>query len=101
LPPITERAAQPADLNREIGLLDVCAWPYARDQLFLADELAGAFEQRDENIEGTTADLDRLAVLGEQPLHREHAERAERGRRCGGMTDHLRARCHIGVLAIG
>ncbi len=58
-------------------VLDDRARPGASDQLFLADPLAGAFNQRDENVQRPTTEAQRLSVLEQHALSGNQAKRSE------------------------
>jgi len=52
--------------------------PDASYQFFLADHLASALDQKDENVEGAAAEPQRPVALKQKPLLRKEQERAKR-----------------------
>jgi hypothetical protein len=60
---IAERFAQRHNMDPEGGLFDDRAGPRPRDQLFFGDRLAGAFDERNQNIERAATDPQGLAIL--------------------------------------
>src|SRR5260370_6257096 len=83
---IAQGAAQGADLDLQICVFDERLRPGWGYQLFLADNLAGAFDQSGQNGEGPAAQPHRCVALKKQPLRRKEAERNKRDRRliaCG------------------
>jgi hypothetical protein len=62
---VTERLSQGGYVDFKISFLNEDIWPNTRDQIFLADNLAGAFDQARQNFKGATADLDQLIGLHE------------------------------------
>ena len=75
---VAERSAQGTDLNLQVGLFDDGLRPDASYQFFLADHLAGALDQKDENVEGAAAEPHRPVALKQKPLLRKEQERAKR-----------------------
>ena len=57
-------------MNPEIALLNKSIRPNQREQLRLADYLAGALDQSDKNIERTGAELNGHIVAGENATRR-------------------------------
>jgi hypothetical protein len=49
----------------------------ASHELVLADRLAGALNERDQNVQGSAAEAQRYSVLKQHPLSRNQAERSE------------------------
>src|ERR1700687_5275135 len=96
--PIAERAAQCRDVNRKVGGANERVRPDPCDELLFADQLSRAFEQRDEDIESATAEMDRLLCLHEQPLPRQQPEGAEQNQRLGWATDPICNHCHFWLL---
>jgi DNA-binding winged helix-turn-helix (wHTH) protein len=74
---IPERLAQGGDIDPEIGLLDKGSWPDGRDQLLLRNHLPGPAHERNEDVQGTAADLDWLALAQQNALRGNERERAE------------------------
>ena len=77
---VAEGAAQGADLNLQICFFDEGLRPASGYQLFLADHLAGTFDQSGENVEGAAAEPHRLVALEQKPLRGKEPERAKRDR---------------------
>src|SRR6266581_2476686 len=79
---IAQDAAQGADLDLQICFFDERLRPGSGYQLFLADNLAGAFDQSSQNFEGPAAEPHRcLTLKKKQPLRRKQPERTKRDRR--------------------
>ena len=74
---IAKRLAQGGDVDPQSVLLDDRVRPGASDELVLADRLAGAFNQRDENVQRPAAEAQRLSVLEQHALGGNEAKRAE------------------------
>jgi hypothetical protein len=53
---VPERLAQRRDVNPQRSLVNDRIGPGARDQLILADGLAGAFDKRNEDVQGPAAE---------------------------------------------
>jgi hypothetical protein len=64
-------------MNPERIFIDEGVWPDARDQLVLADDFAGAFDQRGQDIERPATEANRLFTLQQQLLRRKKPKRAE------------------------
>ena len=77
---VAEGTAQGADLNLQVRLFDERLRPGASDQFFLADHLAGAFDQSGENVKGAAAEPHWLVALKQKPLLCKEPERAKRDR---------------------
>jgi len=78
--PVTESAAQSADLNLQICLFDESLGPSSGDQLFLGAHLANAFDQSRQDVKGAAAQPYRLLAFQQEPSRRKQAERAKRDR---------------------
>ena len=74
---IAQGAAQGADLDLQVRVFDKGFRPGSGYQFFLADNLAGAFEQRRKDVKGTAAEAHRLVAFKQQALCREKPERAK------------------------
>src|SRR5262249_48045453 len=74
---VAERLAQCRDMDPQGALLDDRVGPGARDQFVLADRLAGAFGQRDQDVQRPAAERQWLFAVEQQPLLREQPERSE------------------------
>src|SRR6185295_13954731 len=75
---VAERSAQGTDLDLQVGLFDEGLRPDARDQFVLADHLAGALDQKGQNVEGAAAEPHRPIALKQKPLVGKEQERAKR-----------------------
>ena len=75
---IPQRLAQIDHVKPQAAFLDDDVGPDFCDQIFLADDFVRGRGQDDQYIEGTGAELDRDAGLGEEPFARQQIERAER-----------------------
>ena len=64
-------------MNPQRALINDRIGPGARYQLILADRLAGAFNQRDENVQRPAAEAQRLSVLEQHALSGNQAKRSE------------------------
>lgn len=53
--PVAESSAQGLDVASKIALFDEPVRPGSRDQFPFVDELRGAFDERDENVERSAA----------------------------------------------
>src|ERR1700758_5029629 len=61
---ITERFAQRRNMDPEGGLFDDRVRSSPRDQLFFRDRLAGALDERNQNVEGSAPEAQGFPVLG-------------------------------------
>jgi hypothetical protein len=77
---VAEGTAQSADLNLQIRFLDERLRPRSGYQFALADHLAGAFDQRSQDLEGAAAEPHGPIALKQEPLRRKQPERAKRDR---------------------
>src|SRR5258708_21516739 len=75
---VAECSAQGTDLDLQVGLLDEGLRPDARDQFVLADHVAGALDQKDENVEGAAAEPHLSVALKQKPLLGKEQELAKR-----------------------
>ena len=57
-------------MDRQIGRLHESVRPHASHKLVLRDQVARPFQQSNEDLEGPTADTNRLVVLQKQAPHR-------------------------------
>jgi hypothetical protein len=57
-------------MDRQIGWLDESVWPHASHELVFRDQVSRPFQQRNEDVEGSAADTNRLVMLQEEPSHR-------------------------------
>lgn len=73
---VAERLAQLSDMNPQADLLDGESGPRVADNLVLGHHLAGTADEQAQNIHCAAAELDRLAVLLQQP--RPQRKRPER-----------------------
>ena len=74
---IAERFAQRRNMDPEGGLFDDRVRPSPGDQLLFRDRLAGALDERNQNIERTAPEAQRFPVLEEHALSRDQPERSE------------------------
>ena len=74
---MAERFAQRRNMDPESGLFDDRVGPSPGNQLFFGDRLAGALDQRNQNIERTASETQRFPVLEERALSRDQPERSE------------------------
>jgi hypothetical protein len=65
---ITESAAQGTDLYLQVRFFDKGLWPGSGDQFLFADYLAGALDERGQDVESTTPEPHRPAALEQEPL---------------------------------
>src|SRR5262249_52652047 len=65
-------------MNAQIPLFDDGIGPHAGDQIFPADGFVGALGQRDQDIQCTASDADRLAILQKQLLRWKQPKWPER-----------------------
>src|SRR6185369_10644258 len=75
---IPERLAECADVHSEIPRPDHQAAPYPRGQFAMADDLAGAIHQHDEDVERAIAEEHRHAIPLEATRGRGQPEWPER-----------------------
>jgi hypothetical protein len=71
------RSAATWTLDPEGGLFDDRTGPRTGDQLFFCDRLAGALDERNQNVERSAADARRVPVLEKRALRRDQPERSE------------------------
>ena len=74
---VAKRLAQRRDMDPERTFVDDRIGPCAGDEPILVDRLAGAFDERDQNIESAAAEAQRLPVIKQRPLSRNQLERSE------------------------
>jgi hypothetical protein len=74
---VAQRLAERADVHLEIGLLDERARPDAREEILLADNLVGALDQRDQDVERPAAEPKGRVALQQHALRRKKPERPE------------------------
>src|SRR6266436_7545314 len=68
---IAQGAAQGADLDLQVRVVDEGTRPGSGFKVILADYLTRAFEQRGQDVKGTAAEAHRLVAFKQQPLCRE------------------------------
>ena len=78
-----ERTAQGRDVDPEIALFDEGVADLS-EELLLAEDLAGAFHQREQQRKRATADRHRTVPLDQKALSLEEAKGAERDLLLGG-----------------
>ena len=74
---IPERFAQRRNMDSQGGLFDDRVGPSPGDQFLFRDRLAGALEERSQNIERAAAEAHRFPVLGQHALRGDQPERSE------------------------
>ncbi len=75
---IAEHPPHGSDMNRKVGRLDEHFRPHPRHQLLLADQLAPALDQCNQDIERTATETQRLFGFKQQPLRWNQVEWAKR-----------------------
>jgi hypothetical protein len=75
---VAERFAQDADVEPQAALIHRDIGPDTLDQVSLANNVAGVFQQYDQYVECTTAQDDRGTRLIKTSLRRHQSKRAER-----------------------
>src|SRR6187402_3547609 len=89
-------------MNPERSLIHDRIRPGASDELFLGDNLAGALDQGDQNIECAAAKANRLLIFQQQALDRKQAKGAKSQRLCTWHVCNIRHLCeppHLMTLA--
>jgi hypothetical protein len=76
-PAVAQRLAQRGDMHPQRPVVDDGIGPSARDQLIPSDDLASAFDKRNEDVEGPAAEAQRSPVLKQLALSGDQAERSE------------------------
>src|SRR4029079_829927 len=77
---VAQATAQSADLNLQIRFLDDRLRPGSVYQFLFADDLAGAFNQSGQDVEGATTEPHWFVALEQQPLLCKEPERPKRDR---------------------
>src|SRR5262245_54146404 len=80
--PITQRATQGRHMNREICRLDKGIRPNPSHQVFLTDQLAAAFKQRNQDLQSTASKGNLLVAIQQEKLRRKQSKRSECRSRC-------------------
>src|SRR5215471_6335655 len=62
VPAVTQRATQRRHMDREVGRLDEDTGPNPSHQVLLADQLAAAFKQSDQDFQSATSEMHRLVA---------------------------------------
>jgi hypothetical protein len=75
--PVSERFAEAGDMDTEVSLLHNHIRPDSRDQLLAGDDFSSPFDQSDQDIKRTTAQLKRLVRFLKQPFSRKQTKWAE------------------------
>jgi hypothetical protein len=65
--PITQHSAKPAHVRPKITFIDHHIRPRARDKLFLANNLACAFDQRNQDVQRAAANVEWHLISEETP----------------------------------
>src|SRR5277367_1016623 len=79
---VAEGTTQITDLYLQVGFFDERLRPGSGDQLLLADDLAGTFDQCRQDVEGAAAEPHWLVALQQQPLSCKEPIWAKRDRSC-------------------
>src|SRR5208283_2240892 len=87
--PVAQRSPQGGDVDREIGVDHGNTRPYARQEFSPGDQIAVTFDEGDENIEGSAAQMNRLVRLQQEALLGEQAERVKPDGSHTGRTSRL------------
>ena len=69
--------AQGGDLNFEVLIRNNNARPHPVEKLLLCDERAVGLQQDQKEVEGASAELDRITVGEQPPPAQQHAETSE------------------------
>src|ERR1700739_4440005 len=75
---IAQRATQCGHVDRQVGRLDKDIWPNPSHQVLLADQLAAAFEQSNQDLQSTAPEWYGLVAFQKKKLRWKQAERPER-----------------------
>ncbi|MNI55998.1 hypothetical protein D3C73_1109800 [compost metagenome] len=105
--PVTQCATQGRDVHAQVDVLDHRLRPHARNQLLLADDIAGLLDQHLQDVHGAAAHAQWPVALEDQPLAQmkgvgtkmQHGlvvrdtvhARSRRQTRSGSMTYRVRA----------
>jgi hypothetical protein len=65
-------------VDREVGRVDKKIGPNASGQVLFADQLAAAFKQSNQDIQGAASERHGLVALQQKKLHRKQAKGSER-----------------------
>ena len=82
---IAEHLAERSDMDPEVGLLDGDIGPDGGDHVVVTDDLTGAPDQNDEDVERAAAERDGLALHEQEPPRRRKLERPESERPLGHL----------------
>jgi hypothetical protein len=74
---ITERSAEPGNMDPKTGLLDGNVRPSPFDQFLVAHDLSCPLDQSDQDVESTATQRHRLVVFHQQSFGRNQPERPE------------------------
>jgi len=75
--PVAEHLAKGSDMEAQAALIHHETRPNPREQLSLADDFGRTFDQRDENVERATPQLEPDTVPLEESLRRTESEMAD------------------------
>jgi hypothetical protein len=64
--PVAERLAQSGNMEAKAALPNYEVWPNPREQLFFANDFGRTFNQRNQNVERATPQLDPDTVFLEE-----------------------------------
>src|SRR5262245_2744100 len=81
--PISQYSAQAEDVNSQRAFVNHYARPNPRQQIGLADHLARARDEREQNLPRATGNVYRMARVQQQTSVRNELEPAELIARCG------------------
>jgi hypothetical protein len=85
-------------VDREVGGVDKKIRPNASHQVLLADKLAAAFKQGNQDLQGTTSDRHGLVAFPQKELRRKQAERSERN--SGGRSSSFLEDMLVGIRSL-
>ena len=74
---VAKRFAQRRDMDPERTVVDDRIGPRAGNESILVDRLAGAFDQRGEDVQGPAAEPERFLIIEQQSLRGDQPERPE------------------------
>jgi hypothetical protein len=74
---LAEHFAQARDVNPKRRFVDDGVGPHACEQVFLRDDLTRPIDECEQDVEGATADAERLVAVQEQTFGWKDAKRTE------------------------
>jgi hypothetical protein len=75
---LCQGAPERDDVNLQVVFFDGVVRPDPRHELVLFDDMTGAFDQSDQDIEGTAAEMDRMAAFDSPTRARPRANAGPR-----------------------